>query len=231
MRRAEDALEHLDRPVPAADLAAALADIGRLNAWFGGHALSLREVRRLAACWPPPRPLQVVDVGGGRGDFAVELVRWARRAGRPIRVVLLERDAGALALARSHCAAYPEICLVRGDAGALPLRDGAAGIVTTTLVLHHLGPDAAVASLAEMRRVAALGAVLNDLLRTRLSLALVWLATRLFARHPFSRHDGPLSVRRAYAPAELETLARRARLGPLRVSRYPLLGRLVAVVS
>jgi hypothetical protein len=82
-----------------------------------------------------------------------------------------------------------------------------------------------------MRGAARLGVIVNDLLRTRVSLALVWLATRLLARHPMSRHDGPLSVRRAYSPDELRALAARAGLGRLVVRRYPLLGRVVAIAS
>ena len=56
--------------------------------------------------------------------------------------------------------------------------------------------DGAAASLA----------IVNDLLRTRASLVLVWLATRLLRLHPVSRHDGLLSVRRAYSADELGLL-------------------------
>ena len=41
MKRTEGAREVLDGPIGAAELAATLADIDRLNAWFGGHALTL----------------------------------------------------------------------------------------------------------------------------------------------------------------------------------------------
>jgi hypothetical protein len=81
-----------------------------------------------------------------------------------------------------------------------------------------------------MRAAARLGVVVNDLLRTRLGLALVWLATRLLARHRFARHDGPLSVRRAYSPAELKALAAAAGLATPAIRRHPWWGRLVAVV-
>ena len=47
---------------------------------------------------------------------------------------------------------------------------------------------------------------MNDLLRTPSSLALVWLTTRVLRLHPVSRHDGPLSVRRAYSADELPPL-------------------------
>jgi hypothetical protein len=80
-----------------------------------------------------------------------------------------------------------------------------------------------------MRATAPLG-VVNDLLRTRTSLALVWLVTRLLRLHPVSRHDGPVSVRRAYSEAELRSLAARAG-ARARIRRYPWLGRLVAEIA
>src|SRR5213594_2217649 len=209
MDRADGALEILDRPVALADRVASLADIDRLNAWFGGYALTLREIRRVVAAIPRGDALVAVDVGGGHAAFGVRLVDWARRA----------------------CAAYPEIRLVVADATALPLREGAADVVTSALTLHHLEPDAAVASLREMAAAARRAVIVSDLLRTRLALGLVWLATRLLRCHPISRHDGPLSVRRAYSAAELAALAQKAGITTLTVRAYPLYGRLVAVAA
>jgi SAM-dependent methyltransferase len=230
LERAAGALELLDRPVAPAARAASLADIDRLNAWFRGYALTMSEIRRLAAAVPRNRALVVLDVGGGHAAFAVRLVRWARRSGRAIRVVVVERDAETLAFARRACAAYPEISLVRADATALPVRAGAADVVAASLTLHHLEPDDAVAGLREMA-AAGRAVVVNDLLRTRFSLGLVWLATRLLCCHPISRHDGPLSVRRAYSSAELGTLAGKAGIGRFEIREYPLFGRLVAVTA
>ena len=100
-----------------------------------------------------------------------------------------------------------------------------------SLTLHHMEPDAAVTSLGEMSTAARTAIVVNDLLRSRLSLGLVWVATRILGCHPISRHDGPLSVRRAYSPGEVRTLAEKAGLPAPRVERYPLLGRLLAVIQ
>ncbi|MBI1846253.1 MAG: methyltransferase domain-containing protein [Candidatus Rokubacteria bacterium] len=227
MRRAEDAVEMLDRVVPAPDRAASLADVERLNAWFGGYALTLRALARLARRVPTTRALVVADVGGAAGALARRVAAWARRQGRPARVVVLDRDLATLTSARAGAPAG--VVFVCADATALPLRAASVDVAVTALTLHHLDPEAAVACLAGMRSAARAGVIVNDLLRARLSLALVWLATRLVARHRFSRHDGPLSVRRAYSPAELAALGARAGLRALRVRAYPLLGRVLAV--
>lgn len=228
MRRAAGARELLDGPVAPPALEATLDDLDRLNAWFGGYALTRARVGRVARRVGRGRPLVVADVGGGRGDFAVHLLRWARRRRRPLRVIVLDRDADTLALARAVRAGEPAVRFVRADATALPLREGSVDVVTASLTLHHLEPDAAAASLGEMAAAARHALVVNDLLRSPLSLGLVWLTTRLLRLHPVSRHDGPLSVRRAYSPAELRVLAEKARLPALRVTRYPCLGRLIA---
>ena len=136
-----------------------------------------------------------------------------------------------LGIARPVAAGYPEVLLVQGDAAALPLRAGAADIVTAGLTLHHLEPEQAVQGLRQMTAAAAIAVVVNDLLRRRLSLGLVWLATRLFCCHPISRHDGPLSVRRSYSSDELRVLAARAGAHRLTIHEYPALGRMLAVLS
>jgi SAM-dependent methyltransferase len=231
VKRAEGASEVLDGAVAAPERAASLADIDRLNSWFGGYALSLRAIRRLAADAPRDRPLRVVDVGGGTAAFAVRVAEWARRSGRDVRVVVIERDPTTLRLAREAVAGYPEVLLVCGDAAALPCRERAADIVTSALTLHHLEPAQAAAGLREMAAAARIAVVVNDLLRRRLSLGLVWLATRLLGCHPISRHDGPLSVRRSYSRDELRALAAKAGARQLTIREYPVLGRLVAVLS
>ena len=229
MQRAAGALEHLDRPIAPTERDASLADIDRLNAWFGGYSLTLRALDRLLRSVPSSRRAVVVDVGGGRGDFARRLIRHAERHGRGIHVVVVDRDPDLLAVARR--AAPPNVSLVRADATALPFRARAVDVVTMSLTLHHMEPRAAVTSLGEMSSAARTAIVVNDLLRTRLSLWLVWVATRVLGCHPISRHDGPLSVRRAYSAGEVRTLAERAGLPAPRIERYPLLGRLLAVIQ
>jgi ubiquinone/menaquinone biosynthesis C-methylase UbiE len=221
LARQENAREHLDGPVPWADREASLADIHRLNTWFGGYRLSERAIERLIDAAPPGAPVRIIDVGGGRGDLATRLIARARRRGRQLAAIVVDRD--------GVVSPRPGLAAVRADARALPFRPGAADVVTASLLLHHLEPAAAARSLAEMRAAARRGVVINDLLRSRMTLGLVWVVTRLFTRHPFARHDGPLSVRRAYSPQELRAIAARAGVRRLDVRRYPWLGRIVAV--
>ncbi len=229
LARAEQAVEMLDGPAAFTDLFESLQDIARLNAVFGGGRVALVHVRRLLSRLPPARAITVVDVGTGAGDIPRALVRWARRAGRRIRVLALDRDFPTLRVARRFVAGYPEISLVQGDALALPLRPAGADIVISALTLHHLDGEAAVRYFTELDAGARAGFIVNDLERGRLAYSLVWLTTRILVRSRMTRHDGPVSVLRAYTAGEVRRLCEKAGLLDVRVIRHPALLRLCAV--
>jgi len=219
----------LDGPAPFGDRAQSLADVSRLNALFGGRAITLAHVKRLLAGAPRDRAITVLDVGTGGADIPRALARWARRARRRLRIFALDRDPATLAVARRGADRYPEIVLLQGDAMALPLRPASIDLVISALTLHHLEPVAAVRYLAEMDAAARRGLVVNDLMRSRPAYAAVWLATRMLTRNRMSRHDGPMSVLRAYTPDEVRGLCEKAGLFDVRVLRYRMLARQVAV--
>jgi ubiquinone/menaquinone biosynthesis C-methylase UbiE len=229
LERDADAVEMMDRPASFGELAGALRAITQLNRFFGGRRLTLRHVRRLLAALPADRLVTVLDVGAGAADIPVALARWARRRGRRIRVLALDRDSATLTYARGYAAAYPEITLVQGDALALPVPPGSVDVVISAMTLHHLQPEEAVRYLAEIDTVSRLGWVVNDLVRGRVAHRLVWAATRLFSRNAMARHDGPMSILRSYTPPELASLCEKAGLFDVIVSHHPLLFRQCAV--
>lgn len=229
LARAEHAVEMIDAPAPFHELSRCLDAVARLNGLFGGRLVTLRHVRRLLRRLPADRPITVLDVGAGAADIPVALVRWARRAGRVIRVLALDRDAVTLRVARRYTAGYPEITLIQGDALALPVRAESVDVVISALTLHHLEPEQAVRYLAELDGAAGLGWVVNDLVRSRAAYALVWVLTRLFTRSRMARHDGPLSVLRSYSPGEVAGLCEKAGLFDVRLVRHAPLMRQCAV--
>lgn len=213
LARAAGVLELIDGPpLPAADMACCMMDIARVNGLFGGRMVTMIHVKRLLAELPASRVVTVLDVGTGAGDIPRALVRWARRRGRRVRVFALDRDPATLRVAMETARDYPEITFLRGDALSLPIRPGAVDLTISAMTLHHLEPDAGVRYLAEMDRAAGRAFIVNDLARSRLAHAVVWLITRVITRGYIARHDGPLSVLRAYTPREVTDLCGKAGL-------------------
>ncbi len=173
----------------------------------------MRALRRLGA-------RRVLDVGSGAGDVPLALVRDGARRGVQVQVTCLDHSEQMLAIARRAAGADPALRFVRADGGALPFADGAFDVVTCTLALHHFDPDGARALLRELRRVARLSPVVCDLRRSPVAFAATWLWSRT-SRNRLTRHDAPLSVRRAYTPGEALALARDAGWRAPRVRREP----------
>jgi len=230
LARAAGVLEIIDGPpVPFKDMACCMMDIARVNALFGGRMVTMIHVKRLLGTLPADRLITVLDVGTGAGDIPRELVRWARREGRRIRVFALDRDAATLRIAAQVVRDYPEIRFVRGDALSLPIRPEAVDLTISAMTLHHLEPGAGVQYLAEMDRAARVGFVVNDLVRSRIAHWVVWLITRFITRSAISRHDGPLSVKRSYTPREVSGLCEQAGLKGVDVVHHWPYFRLCAV--
>jgi ubiquinone/menaquinone biosynthesis C-methylase UbiE len=109
---------------------------------------------------------------------------------------LLDRQA-------THLPRLPGV--VVGDALNLPFPPESFDLVTCSLFVHHLEPAALKHFVQEALRVARIALVINDLVRTRLHLALVVAARPLF-RSRMAWRDGIVSVRRAYTEQELRAL-------------------------
>jgi 2-polyprenyl-3-methyl-5-hydroxy-6-metoxy-1,4-benzoquinol methylase len=201
-----------------AELTRSLADIARLNR-IGATQTMQRHVAPFLARQRAGETLRILDVGTGAADIPLALVRWARRRGHRVRIVALEVHPTILRYAARALAGTPEVHLVAGNALEAPIRPGSVDVALCSLVLHHLPEEAVVGLLGRLAELARLGFVVSDFRRGRLAWAAVWLATRAVSRNRMTRHDGPLSVRRAYTLEELAGLARRAGLPDIRWHR------------
>lgn len=210
-------------------LAANLEEIRRVNRWLGGISLSLGALDRLLPS-NDDEPAAILDVGTGAADLPEAMEDWLQRRGQTGRVVGIDLSREVLTRARerleAHAAAIP---LAVADGIHLPFPDRAFAVAHCSFVLHHLDPDDAVALLAELRRVSRRGVVVNDLQRGWISYLGSLVCCRVLSRNPLTRHDGPVSARRAYTVAEMTDLARRAGLAPVRFARF--LGYRVAMVA
>lgn len=207
--------ELLDLPNPDPDaLRGNLADLARVNRFLGGTRLSARALSRLIAHYAPGTPVRLVDIGTGAADIPDALLASALLSEHPLHAIAIDRSLPILQLARG---AVPGTPLVAADGHRLPLRDDATDVAHCSLLLHHFDPPEAVPVLAEMARVARLGIIVNDLTRSRIGLAGAWILGNVATRNPLTRHDAPLSARRAYTVDEITDLLKAAGLRVLTV--------------
>ncbi len=99
----------------------------------------------------------------------------------------------------------PGPAAVAGDALHLPFRDEAYDVVSSTLFAHHLEPEELRIFACDALRVCRRAVLINDLIRSRLHLWLVYAGLPLF-RSRLTWHDAPASVRRAYTLDEMRQM-------------------------
>ncbi len=200
-----------DPQVDPAALRCSLAFLTRLNRMAGGVDLTLTAVEKLA---PTGRELHVLDIGTGAADIPLVLVHWAKRRGITLQVTAVDNHPRTLAEASQATCDTPAIEIVEADALRLtrerggPFAPGDFDIVTASLFLHHFHDDEVVAILAQMRRLARVGVVWNDLWRNRWARCVTYAMTMVMTR--IVRHDGRASIAAGFTLPETRGLARRA---------------------
>jgi ubiquinone/menaquinone biosynthesis C-methylase UbiE len=187
---------------PEHEFAAAYRELKIINRTLGG-------VHAIERFLPPAKRgvnLLMLDVAAGACDVSEALLEKF-----PCRIVTLDLNARGLKLADKS---WPVVA----DALALPFREDTFDVVMASLFFHHLSNDNCVQVLSQMWRIAKQRILINDLHRHAVAYFSIRALTALFSKSRMVRHDGPVSVLRAFRSRELLDIARRAGV-PARVHR------------
>jgi ubiquinone/menaquinone biosynthesis C-methylase UbiE len=211
MERAQGLSELLDGPLDEALLAGNLRDLARVNRWLGGSELSWRALEHVHRSMAGGRELTMLDVGTGGADIPLALLERAGRKGLRLHIEATDVRPEIVASARRSTAGVDQIRVSLVDEPhAWP--EKSVDVAHASLVLHHLEPAQAVQLLARMGRAARTAVIVNDLVRRRRWWLAAWLLTRFATGNRYTRHDAPISVRRAYQAVEVVQMAARAGL-------------------
>jgi ubiquinone/menaquinone biosynthesis C-methylase UbiE len=199
----EEVRELLDEgELSPAERERSLAELDRVNRVLAG---AMPLVRTLLPRLVGSGIQRVLDVGTGSGRVAETLARRAAGRGAALRVVGLDRQLGHLLLGRR--AGVSQLRVV-GDAAALPFHDEAFAWAFSTLFFHHFEEAGNRRILSEMRRVARCGVAVVDLRRSRLAAWSLRFILPLLRVGEVTRHDGRVSMARAWSLPEVAALVR-----------------------
>ncbi len=229
MERLAHTPELMDGPLLEQVLAGNLRDLIRVNRYLGGIRLSTQAIAWLVHRAGPEMRVSLLDIGTGAADIPAALIDCFAERGTSMTVHAIDAREEMVAFAIGRVGARADLALaVSTTVDSLPYDDRSFDIVHCSLVLHHLEPDEGTRLLSEAARVSRLGVIVNDLDRAPHYWFGAWVLAHLLTRNRYTRHDGPLSVRRAYRPVEVEAMAaaagleRVAHVGGLFGHRYAL---------
>jgi len=199
------------------DVKANFADLWRINRYLGGiSALTQHVYPRLLKHEGSPT---LVDIGSGSGDIAGVIRSWAHQNPIDLKLWGLDLSTRNLGLTCSSSNA-PFDTRIQADAMYLPFKAGSVDYYISSLFLHHLSPDKFKKLLAMTFQSANKGIIMSDVTRGRLPLVAFKISQPIFARNFLTRHDGMVSIRRAYTPDELLHLAHTAGLSNIHIYKH-----------
>lgn len=215
-----DQAELLDQGAGSlSDVRVSLHDIWRLNQLFGGNrALTRHLYPRLRRA---DQLVRVADLGTGAGKLALHLLKWADRHGIVLYQVPLDFSARHLSIAQETVGDERPIHLIQADALALPFAADHIDYFISSLFMHHFDPPSLIDLLHCTYQLARRGIIMTDIVRADVPIVAYRLIASVFPLNPLTRQDGMTSLKRAYTPAELLTMARAAELPHARVIRDP----------
>jgi ubiquinone/menaquinone biosynthesis C-methylase UbiE len=202
----------------AAEYAEALRELRLINRYIGEyHALKntlLADIKHARL-----KEFSILDIGAGSGELLRLCAKFARENNCKAKLTGLELNADAAKEILAESKAFENITSVRGDALQLPFADGAFDFAMCSLFTHHLSDENIVKVLKEMRRVARRGIYVIDLHRHPIAYFLYTTVGKIFLKGRLVRHDGALSILRAFKPEELRRLAEKAGLNNTKITR------------
>lgn len=180
-----------------------LVDLEGINHLTLAYRPTLRFLARLKreGRWPAGRPLRVLDAGSGHGDMLRRIDRWAAKRGLAVDLVGVDLNPFSARSAKAATAAGRPIRYLTSNLFDYDPPEG-VDLVISSLFTHHLTNAEVVGFLRFMEGRARIGWFVNDLRRHWFSYYGFGLATWLLRRHPYVRHDGPVSIARAFIPSD-----------------------------
>jgi len=225
-RRAEPAElpELMDEPSSYEDLRDCLRDLAEVNRVTRGHRPTLAFLDRIAGLRDHTRPLRILDVGAGGGDTLRAVAHWAAKRNIAVELTGVDLNPHCTRAAREFNAKDPlaaNINFLTTDVFAYT-PEQQSDVILSALFTHHLGTPEVLRFLAWMEQHARLGWYINDLHRSRRAAFLFRFLPILFGWHEFVKHDGPVSLRRAFVPEDWERMLAQANITEASIEQHPM---------
>ncbi|MBI1870887.1 MAG: methyltransferase domain-containing protein [Chlamydiae bacterium] len=199
--------EWMDHSTSKMDVEGSLKDLRWINRYLGGYKTILKNIEEQVRK-RKIKELSILDIATGSGDIPIEMVLWARKQGITTSIKAIDKNPQMIEIAQGRSISYPEISYEVGNVFNLPYQDETFDFCTTSLFLHHLGSKDWLPFLREMLRLAKRAVLVNDLIRAWIPYYGFKFLARAFRFHPMTRHDGAVSVLRAFTIDEIEKLIR-----------------------
>jgi 2-polyprenyl-3-methyl-5-hydroxy-6-metoxy-1,4-benzoquinol methylase len=217
-------LEEMEAPdIAESDLTACLNDLARANTLTMARPPTLRWLAQATRQLPHGSSFSLLDVGYGQGDMLRAIRRWAVKRGLKPRLTGIDLSPWSATAAAAATDPSWQISYLVGDVFDYAPEEP-IDFVASSLVAHHMSDHQLVRFMQWMEQNARRGWFINDLHRHPVAYYGFTVLSAATLLHRMVRHDGLISVTRAFTRADWVGLLAAAKIAPQRVAvewRFP----------
>lgn len=210
--------ELIDNPdVPFEEIRKNMQELDVINTHLGGHAISIRGLRKLLEKNFRSGQVQrhICEIGCGGGDNLLALSAWCLKNNLQATFTGIDINPNCITYAKSVQASM-NAKFIESDYRQVQFRTK-PDIIFSSLFCHHFTDEELILMLRWMQGHATVGFFINDLHRHPLAYHAIKMITSVFSSSRLVKHDAPLSVKRGFRKEEWISLFEKAGVHPMKI--------------
>lgn len=202
-------IDNLDKKITLGDLEKNLKEFEHINQWLGSSATlknGLNKIIRKEKLMHSKTTLRIADLGCGGGDLCRTILRWAKKNQCSVQVIGIDINPDIVQYASKNTKDYPSIHYQQIDVFSDAFKTEKFDIICLNNICHHWDEKSLIQILNILARQTKIAILINDLHRHYVAYCGIIALTRILNLSYLAKHDGPLSVLRAFRRQEFERL-------------------------
>ena len=184
--------------IPFEAMAITLKELNIVNSRLGGHAITLKGVRKII---DQTSALTICEIGCGGGDNLNAIYKKFSSGKKEIQFIGIDMNEECISFAKQQ---YPQLpCKwICSDYSKIFFEENKPDVIFSSLFCHHFTDDELIFMLKWLQKNSGCGFFINDLHRHWLAFYLIKYITRFFSRSYLVKNDASLSVARSFKKAD-----------------------------
>ena len=190
-----------------------LQELEAVNQWLGGKTTlisALNKVCRPHSLLLKAKTITIADLGCGGGDLLRAVHAWAKAKQLNVELIGIDANPFMVRYAVEKSRTFSTIRFKTANVLSDAFKTMRFDIVCLNTFCHHLSDADLIKLLKQLETQTSTAIIVNDLHRHWIAYLSIKLISRLLNFSYLAKHDGPLSVLRAFRKRELIDLIKQA---------------------
>ncbi|MEO6682655.1 MAG: methyltransferase domain-containing protein [Ginsengibacter sp.] len=194
------------------DLSQNLKELRFINAYLGGHRITLKGFKSLSA---GKKKISICEIGCGGGDNLIALDNFCKKINIEATFTGIDINPACIEYAKENLQ-NRNIHFIIEDYKKVVFQKK-PDILFSSLFCHHFSNEELIDMLQWMKANSNLGFFINDLQRHPIAYYSIRFLTKIFSRSHLVKNDAPLSVLRGFRINEWEKLLKLSGIKPVQI--------------